>query len=160
MNNDIIAALNAEFGVSSPTLLATHVMFCLPPNTMAGIAYANAPGWRSVYSDVWCTYVSGQMHEIGHNLGLAHANEVGTYKDQSGMMGYSYGQDNGPMMCFNGAKSWQLGWYAARHAVFTQPDSIWTGRLIGQVDLENPIANPTDTVLLKLNTGTSTDYFV
>jgi hypothetical protein len=51
------------------------------------------------------------MHEIGHNLGLAHAGEANdTYGDQSGMMGYSYNQDE-QKMCFNAANNWQLGWY-------------------------------------------------
>ena len=50
------------------------------------------------------------MHEVGHNLGLAHSNEGGgEYEDQSGMMGYSYDCDDCPKMCFNGPKSWQLG---------------------------------------------------
>ena len=100
------------------------------------------------------------MHEVGHNLGLAHANEAGTYNDKSGMMGYSYSQDNGPVMCFNGPKSWQLGWYALRQHVFNQADVSWSGRLIGQVDHENQDAISTDVVLLKLNTGTSKDYYV
>ena len=99
------------------------------------------------------------MHEVGHNLGLAHSNEGGTYKDQSGMMGYSYSQVNGPKMCFNGPKSWQLGWYASSQHVFNQADGGWSGRLIGQVDYDNP-SLPTDVVLLKLNTGISTDYYV
>ena len=99
------------------------------------------------------------MHEIGHNLGLAHANESGTYKDQSGMMGFSYSQDNGPIMCFNAAKSWQLGWYASRQQIFNAADGLWEGKLIGQVDMNNPNANTDDKVLLKLNTGSSTDYY-
>jgi len=44
------------------------------------------------------------MHEIGHNLGLGHAGETAEYDDQSGMMGYSYSQDDGPLMCFNAGK--------------------------------------------------------
>ena len=99
------------------------------------------------------------MHEVGHNLGLAHSNESGSYKDQSGMMGYSYSQDNGPIMCFNAAKSWQLGWYSDRQQIFNADDGIWSGRLIGQVDRDNVDANTNDKVLLKLNTGTSTDYY-
>lgn len=41
----------------------------------------------SVYNNKWCTYLSGQVHEVGHNLGLAHSGE-GTvaYGDQTGMM--------------------------------------------------------------------------
>ena len=64
MRNAISSALNAQFGVSSPSVLANHVMYCLPPNTMSGIAYAYINSWNSVYSNQWCTYVSGQMHEV------------------------------------------------------------------------------------------------
>ena len=53
MRNDIAAVLNDQFGVNSPNELADHVMMCLPPNTMGGIAYANINSWRSVYSDNW-----------------------------------------------------------------------------------------------------------
>lgn len=78
MNNAITAELNAQFNVAAPTPhLADHVMHCLPPGTMAGIAYASLPGTRSVYSDAWCTYLSAQMHEVGHNLGFHHSGEGG-----------------------------------------------------------------------------------
>ena len=60
MNNDIAAALNAKFSVTSPNQIANHVMYCLPAGTMSGIAYANINHWRTVYSDNWCTYVSSQ----------------------------------------------------------------------------------------------------
>jgi hypothetical protein len=73
-------------------------MYCLPPGTMSGIAYAFINSWMSVYSNEWCNYPSGQMHELGHNFGYAHSNEGTTnYGDQSGMMGYSYSQDEGPV---------------------------------------------------------------
>jgi hypothetical protein len=86
MRNAITAALNQNFGVSSPTKLANHVMYCLPAGTMTGIAYAFINGWNSVFSNEWCGYVSVQVHEIGHNLYLAHANEKGAYQDQTGMV--------------------------------------------------------------------------
>ena len=70
MRNAVTAALNAQFGVTSPNQLADHVMYCLPAGTMEGIAYAYINSWNSVYSNQWCTYVSAQMHEIGHNLNL------------------------------------------------------------------------------------------
>jgi hypothetical protein len=86
MRNAITAALNENFDVSSPAQLADHVMYCLPAGTMSGIAYAYVDSWMSVYSNEWCGYVSVQMHEIGHNLNLAHANEKGAYDDQTGMV--------------------------------------------------------------------------
>ena len=87
MRGEIATALNQNFGVTSPSQLADYVMYCLPPGVMNGIAYAYINSWNSVYSDAWCNYVSAQMHEIGHNLGLAHSGEGGaTYADQSGMV--------------------------------------------------------------------------
>jgi hypothetical protein len=86
MQNAITAGLNVNFGVSSPGALADHVMYCLPSGTMKGIAYAYVNHWLSVYSNQECGSLSGQMHEMGHNLNLGHANEKGTYKDQTGMV--------------------------------------------------------------------------
>ena len=62
MNNAIATKLNAQFGVSSPSQLATHVMYCLPPNTMGGIAYASVNGWYSVYSDNWYVNIACWYH--------------------------------------------------------------------------------------------------
>lgn len=70
MRPAITEELKAQFGVTNPNQLADHVMYCLPANTMSGIAYAYINSWNSVYSNEWCTYVSGQLHEIGHNLAL------------------------------------------------------------------------------------------
>ena len=65
-----------------------HVMLCLPPGTSGGwIAYAYIDWYLSVYNDKWCNYPSGQLHELGHNLNLAHAGEgSAAYGDQSGMV--------------------------------------------------------------------------
>lgn len=90
---------------SRPSQIADHVMYCLPPETMSGIAKAYKNSWNSLYSNEWCNYVSAQMHEIGHNLNFGHSSEDGKYKDKSGMMGYSYRSDDGPIMCFNIAPS-------------------------------------------------------
>jgi hypothetical protein len=87
MRNAITSALNQNFGRSSPTQLADHVMYCLPAGTLDGIAYAYLNSWNSVYSNENCRSVSIQMHEIGHNLNLGHANENGdAYDDQTGMV--------------------------------------------------------------------------
>jgi len=54
------------------------------------------------------------MHEIGHNIGLAHSGEGGsTYGDVTGIMGASFTDDG--KMTFNGAKNGaQLSWYNDR----------------------------------------------
>jgi hypothetical protein len=65
MRNDITAAINAQFGVTNPTQIADHWMYCLPPGVMNGIAYAFINSWMSVYSNEWCNYPSGQIHELG-----------------------------------------------------------------------------------------------
>jgi hypothetical protein len=157
MQNAITAALKQNFGVSSPAALADHVMYCLPPGTMNGIAYAYVNSWMSVYSDQWCGSLSGQMHEIVHNLNLAHANEKGAYNDQTGMMGYSYFNTNGPLMCFNAAQSWQLGWYSEKAVTLNKSNKkSHVGVLGGIADY----SDSNNIVLVKLNTGKSTDYYV
>jgi hypothetical protein len=65
LRNAATAAINAEFGVSSPTALANHVMYCMPTGAMTGVAYATVNGWNSVYNDFWCNRVSAQVHELG-----------------------------------------------------------------------------------------------
>jgi hypothetical protein len=105
-----------------------HVMMCMPPGTMfLNGKGQNTDGWHayvpgdhryasfmSVYNDQWCSSVSAGMHEIGHNLGLDHANELGSsYEDETGQMGYSGIRESfGALRCYNPAKSWQLGWYS------------------------------------------------
>ena len=92
------------------------VMFCMPAHSSGeqaawgAFAYVNHP--VSVYSNDWCGYASGQMHEVGHNLNLEHSGKqnVGEYDDATGLMGYSYASDD-TKMCYNAAKSWQLHWY-------------------------------------------------
>lgn len=102
------------------------------------IAYAYINSYLSVYNDQWCNSPSGQLHELGHNLNLAHSGEgTNAYGDQSGMMGYSYSTDEGPIMCFNPAKSWQLGWYDGRYATVDPLSQTWSGKLIGVTDYQS-----------------------
>eukprot|EP00816_Leptocylindrus_hargravesii_P009684 CAMPEP_0196803776 /NCGR_PEP_ID=MMETSP1362-20130617/3256_1 /TAXON_ID=163516 /ORGANISM="Leptocylindrus danicus, Strain CCMP1856" /LENGTH=651 /DNA_ID=CAMNT_0042175603 /DNA_START=64 /DNA_END=2019 /DNA_ORIENTATION=+ len=110
-----------------------HVMLCLPPGTRGDwIAYAYINWYLSIYNDEWCNYVSGQMHEIGHNLNLAHSGEGSEeYGDRTGMMGYSYSSDDAPLMCFNAPKNWQLGWYSDGQKVVT---TGWSGKIYGIAD--------------------------
>ena len=154
-------------------------MACLPNDTLDNgstgwIAYAYTNHWLSVYRGPWCSYPSVQMHEIGHNLNLAHSGEGNRYDDQSGMvsnirnmttksefiarvgsprcgypkMGYSYSSDEGPVMCFNGPKNWQLQWYSDRHVDLSNGVS-WTGSVYGISAYEN--SSTGDAVVVRIN---------
>jgi len=105
-----MAAANAQLG-SLDDPMFDLVMFCFPPGgDFIAFAYPNSK--YSFYSDTWCGSVGGQMHEVGHNLDLAHSGEPGEgeYGDATGYMGgSSSAADN--RMCYNPQKSYQLGWY-------------------------------------------------
>merc|ERR1719261_1119471 len=69
---------------------------------------------HSFYNDKQCTYSSAQLHEVGHNLGLAHSGEGDAqYADTSGSMGFTINTEN-TLSCYNPAKSYQLKWYKDR----------------------------------------------
>jgi len=135
-----------------------HVMLCLPPGTSGNwLAYAYINFWLSVYNDLWCNYPSTQMHEMGHNLGLAHSGELSEYDDTSSMMGFSYGQDESPLMCFNAAKNWQLGWYEDARYIFKPFEQApYTGNLIGICDY----GTTSDIVMIKIEGYATLDYYV
>ena len=72
------------------------------------------------------------------------------------MMGYSYSQDDGPRMCFNGAKLWQFGWFSNRHKSISASSGGYTGELRSMLD--NPdIDGPP--VIIKVDNGNE-DYFI
>ena len=97
-------------------------------------------------------------HEMGHNLGLMHFGEGNdSYGDESGVMGYSYSGHEGPKMCFNPAKSWQLGWYDDQCVEIYPQNQPWTGKLAGVANY-NPNAQD-ESVILKLEDA-SNDWFI
>jgi len=123
MQQDAQKQTQDEFGGDAELQNAFDlVMYCQPSgsqfcdsngNCKNWIAYAYINDYRSFYNDNWCMSVSVHMHEVGHNLGLHHSGVMGgsEYADKTGAMGYSYEKDDGPNMCFNAPKSYQLGWY-------------------------------------------------
>lgn len=65
MANAVTDELNSRFGVETPHDLADYILYCLPPGTMNGVAYAYINHWNSVYNDQWCGMLSSAMHEVG-----------------------------------------------------------------------------------------------
>jgi len=127
MRNAISAELASQFSVPSPEQLADYVMYCLPPGTMSSDAYAYMNSWLSIFRDASCTYYSVQMQEIGHNIGLSPSYKgLWNYDEYSGLMGSLYNENDTPKMCFNGAKSWQLGWYSDRQKSINLSNEVTT----------------------------------
>jgi hypothetical protein len=69
-------------------------------------------------------------------------------------MGFSYGSNDSPEMCFNAPKNWQLQWYTDRQ---TTVSGGWSGALYGIADYGN--TNEGDTVIVQIP-GTSEDWYV
>ena len=98
--------------------------------------------------------------EIGHNLNLAHSGGLdgAEYTDHTGMMGNPLYLDDVGAMCFNAAKSWQLGWYDDRKISINPRIESWKGRIIGIADYENnSLDHP---VIVKIESGTATDQYI
>jgi hypothetical protein len=136
------------------------VMFCFPP-AEGFLAYAFRNNKYSFYNDEWCQYVAAQMHEVGHNIGLAHSGELGQgdYGDETGLMGSSIGKDD-VSQCFNAQKNYQLGWYDDKVQTI---NPLKSGRrseftLNGVADYKS---NPNALIALRLEQeGTQKDYYI
>lgn len=146
-----------------------HVAFCLPrgsTTTRDGqnwAAFAQHNNWVSVFNDEWCNSPTIQMHEIGHNLNLGHSNEANEeYGDRSGIMGASFTGSETPRMCFNGPKSWQLGWYDDRTKTVPVGSYGWAGNLYGVADYRKTSYTAwggSDIILVKIQ-GINEDLYV
>lgn len=66
--------------------------------------------------------------------------------------------DDGPSVCFNPAKNWQLGWYSDNHLTI---ENGGTTSYIGPMDgiTVNP-ASAVNPQVVKLNTASAVDYYV
>ena len=74
------------------------------------------------------------------------------------MMGYSYGYDDSPIMCFNAAKSWQSKWYTSKSTVVDpSAGNCFLGNVYGIADYGNAASS---TVLVKIDDASATDYYV
>ncbi|VEU41107.1 unnamed protein product [Pseudo-nitzschia multistriata] len=114
------AAATAMLGELKSSSTFDIFMFCMPPGTLK-----DGQGWQtfgiqngkgSFYNDQYCTMTSALFARIGLNMNLAPSNaikdgEVKLFGDKTGFMGMI---DEGGIerMCYNAAKSYQLGWYS------------------------------------------------
>jgi len=142
LENEISKVAKSLLGVHASTYLEgvyDLVLMCLPPGTEVKTAYGYTGFGRSVYSDEWCLFPSAQMHEVGHNLGLDHSSENGLeYGDRTDIMGSSTSLHHEyPKMCFNGVKSWALGWYDDKSASIdldVNGQDSWSADFVGVSD--------------------------
>ena len=135
--------------------LSASIILCL---NFIHILFGMHPSVKSIVIARFRDGASILMHDVGHNLGLGHSNEgAEEYGDESCIMGSGFSEEDGALICNNGAKSWQLGWYAPRNHIYNVADGIWNGRLIGAVNYGNG-NDITSKVILKL--PSSIDYYV
>jgi len=137
-----------------------HIMFVLDP-TINLLAYAYINWKYSVFQDLWAARPSALIHELGHNLGYLHSGQgTDQYGDQSGLMGYSYSNDEGPIMCFNAAKSWYLNWYSNVDINPVNTNGNVELNLIGIDDYVNGVSDSTHTTVVKISGGSEDLYLM
>lgn len=75
------------------------------------------------------------------------------------MMGYSYSSDDGPIMCFNAAKSYQTGWYQTKVVSPTSGNcGGFDGKVYGLSDYEN--TGRQGVTVVKIDVAGGPDFFV
>eukprot|EP00581_Thalassiosira_minuscula_P016484 CAMPEP_0183718422 /NCGR_PEP_ID=MMETSP0737-20130205/11683_1 /TAXON_ID=385413 /ORGANISM="Thalassiosira miniscula, Strain CCMP1093" /LENGTH=937 /DNA_ID=CAMNT_0025947977 /DNA_START=95 /DNA_END=2908 /DNA_ORIENTATION=+ len=168
-NNDVMNAVTAkvenklDLTLPGPYDQVIYVLEqCYYSCGWAAYAYYNS--WISVYISDYYKHVGVLVHELGHNFNLAHSGGLNgaAYSDHTGMMGNPLFYDDIGKMCYNAAKNWQIGWYDDRKQTVSplSGGGDWSQAvtMVGIADyLNNPDGRP---VVIKLETGTSNDYFV
>jgi hypothetical protein len=135
--------MKSNMGLAAVSDLSDKVIMCLPPGTGSWAASAGVGHWRAQFNSDWCTSLSGTVHELGHTLGLEHANADGQeYADRTGYMGSGNTKSDWPRKCFNGHNSNFFGWYNDKTLVWdpvSQGDKLVT--LATFVDYDKASAN-------------------
>jgi len=162
-NNIAADAILSPKGLSLSDFNIFHV-FSDQASWGGAAAWAYLPGTVSAYRDTYSYRMGVQVHEIGHNLGFHHSGfGSASYADHSCLMGNpSYG-DDGPLICFNGAKSWQSTWYDDDSiTVDVVNNNNYDGLLIGVDDYNNGIfTSGSHQVVAKIaDSSQSDDYYV
>jgi hypothetical protein len=108
-------ALRERLGIAKTSDASDLLLMIMPPGTGDWAAFSGVGHPRSVYNDLWGGYTSSLLHEVGHGLGLAHANENGSdYSDYTSYMSAGHKKTNWPAKSFNAKNHWDLGWYKDR----------------------------------------------
>lgn len=123
MDQAAMMAANEQLGDLNDSMFDL-VLFCFPPgNNFVAFAYPHSK--YSFYNNEYCGYSAAQMHEVGHNIGLAHSGQLeeGEYGDVSGVMGAAPTGDD-QRMCYNPQKNYQLGWYEDKVKTINPLDGV------------------------------------
>ncbi|KAL3783672.1 hypothetical protein ACHAW5_007501 [Stephanodiscus triporus] len=142
----------------------TQIMNVIPDEADWGgaAAWAYLPGQTSAFRNSYSWRMGVQVHEFGHNIGLHHSgNGTAEYADHSCLLGNPSYEDDGPEICFNGAKSWETGWYAT-DSVDVVPSSTvpFTADLIGAADWSTGTYTPgSHRVVLRITDSTVTQKY-
>jgi hypothetical protein len=108
-------ALKEQLNIAKVSDASDLILMIMPPGTGDWAAFSGMNHPRSVYNDLWGGYSSSLLHEVGHGLGLGHANEDGSfYTDYTSYMSAGHKQTNWPAKSFNAQNHWHLGWYDDR----------------------------------------------
>jgi hypothetical protein len=163
VRNAITTAVQNKLGLTLPgpyDQVMYSVKGCYYPGDCGWAAYAYINSWNSVYQGNYYYMTGVQMHEVGHNFGMAHSGGLDgqTYTDHTGMMGNPLYSDEVGKMCFNAAKNWYLEWYdGAKTTIDPLVSPTSTVTLVGVAEYNIRNGNP---VVVKLETGTSDDFFI
>ena len=143
-----------------------HLLHVIPDEANWGgaAAWAYLPGKVSAFQDSYANRMGVQMHEIGHNLGMQHSGKGSNqYNDHSCLMGNPSYSDDGPQICFNGAKSWSFGWFEDDSlAVDVVSNQNFDGLLVGVDDYANDryTSNRHYVVLKVIDPSQAEDYYI